>query len=758
MSLLFDAAIPRFSLPEANLVSPSEADLDTTRDDPLPTEGITMHAANRSNLSHPEEDWICIPLHEPDSPRLTGEYVGFHEHLIGELFRFREPGSDEVDHLKREEFERTRLADQIRFWHADNVPEEYPDYFDSPIDAKEQPTANIDAADAFFDELSSVADAVQANARRVNADRADEQSPRSIFADGGDAIPRLAHVKRGGSGHVFRVPTGTLREAGEQAGVEPEEYPLDAIRYGCGIHEGNDVLLHSSADDAPACFPVPATVTRLQAGKLVLTPRVDDQVEGTVDSHLLNDEKKEFGVSLLVNSLPHDRRREAVEAVRGDSRWRELLTGNAPASFTRDDVSQSHEMDEELNQAQQEAVKAALAANDFLCIHGPPGTGKTRTLIEIVRRSVEAGNCVLVCTPSNQAVDNIVAGSSSNGSADERSLHAHAQNGTGEFVLSREQARRSDHPVVADTYADVSPMSSDVVAATTNRAAALDREFDVAVIDEATQASTPDALIPLTKARKVILAGDHKQLPPFAAQLSEVRDGDAPISLLEHLYADGGVFEGVGVQLKTQYRMHRHIVEFPNRRFYSKALRSGRNIERVGGLDPMMAYDIGGRECRDENASYYNELEAELVAWIVAERLIPEGIDAEEIGVITAYRGQVPVLREALSAAVGEVASEVVIDTVDSFQGGEKRAIILSFVRSNQKGSVGFLGEPHVGPRRLNVAVTRAKQYCGLVGDWGTLRQEQDGKNHEMYAELYSQLRDKGQLKDPMASFIPSYL
>jgi len=188
---------------------------------------------------------------------------------------------------------------------------------------------------------------------------------------------------------------------------------------------------------------------------------------------------------------------------------------------------------------------------------------------------------MVVCADSNQAVDNLVAGGSTSDEADPQSLHAYGQFGDGEFRLDRVNANQSSNDVVRRAYGDV-PGRADVVAVTNNSAATLAREFDLLVLDEATQSTCTASCIPLVRAERVVLAGDHRQLPPYSAS-DEPPTSSYGNSLFEHLYADGGVYDGVGLQLQTQYRMHRDIAYFPNRRFYDRTLRNGRAVDPLPG-------------------------------------------------------------------------------------------------------------------------------------------------------------------------------
>ncbi|MFB6178921.1 MAG: DEAD/DEAH box helicase, partial [Halorientalis sp.] len=281
-------------------------------------------------------------------------------------------------------------------------------------------------------------------------------------------------------------------------------------------------------------------------------------------------------------------------------------------------------------------------------------------------------------------------------------------------------------------------------------AATLAREFDLLVLDEATQSTCTASCIPLARADRAVLAGDHKQLPPFSAT-EEPPESSFGLSLFEHLYADGGVYENVGLQLKTQYRMHPDIAYFSNREFYDRTLRNGRVVHPLPDRQPIEGYNVGGSvEMVDHSRA--NETEGRLVVHLVQELL--EDVPSKEIGVITPYAAHVQLLRNLLEDHV-EQSDSITVDTIDSFQGSEKTAIVISLVRSNADGNVGFLGRPQDGPRRLNVALTRAQRYCAVVGDFHTLRYDDEGKCTGLYRDFHDFFETTGRLSDVDPQFIP---
>jgi superfamily I DNA and/or RNA helicase len=219
---------------------------------------------------------------------------------------------------------------------------------------------------------------------------------------------------------------------------------------------------------------------------------------------------------------------------------------------------------------------------------------------------------VLACAHSNQATDNLLVGTSSIGHPDPDSLHAAASNEQSDINIAR-AGNNTSSQVVKQEYFNVPAGSANVVGATMSAAAKFEPDsFDVAIIDEASQASIPATLIPVQAASKVVLAGDHKQLPPYASD--ELDENEMEISLFEHFIERYG--EQVATLLKRQYRMHEQIAAFSSREFYNGALETAdQNREwTIGEHPPVEAIHVEGSEARASGHSYRNESEAELVA------------------------------------------------------------------------------------------------------------------------------------------------
>ncbi len=240
------------------------------------------------------------------------------------------------------------------------------------------------------------------------------------------------------------------------------------------------------------------------------------------------------------------------------------------------------------------------------------------------------------------------------------------------------------------------------------------QSFDVALFDEATQATEPLSLLAFLKAPTVILAGDPQQLPPTVVSLEAQQQG-LGVSLFERLLADHG--ESVKRLLLEQHRMNEALMRFPSQEMYGGKLRAHPAVAgwTVPGEPPLVFLDTAGKgfdEAQgDGTASLHNDGEADLVV-AHARALLARGLSPRELAVVTPYRAQAQALRERL-----QDVPEVEVDTIDAFQGREKDAILLSLVRSNTEQALGFL----LDLRRMNVALTRARKHLFVVGDSATL-------------------------------------
>lgn len=435
-----------------------------------------------------------------------------------------------------------------------------------------------------------------------------------------------------------------------------------------------------------------------------------------------------------------------------------------------------------LNASQEKAVNEVLWAKDVAVVHGPPGTGKTTTLVEAIFETLRRESQVLVCAQSNMAVDwiseklvdrgiNVLRIGNPTRVNDkmlsftyERRFEAHPdypqlwsiRKAIRELRQQRKHAdswhQKMDRLKSRATELELRIRSSlfgeaRVIASTLTGAAnrVLEGEkYSTLFIDEAAQALEAACWIAIRKAGRVILAGDHCQLPPTVKSIMALKGGLGK-TLMERIVENKP--ETVTL-LKMQYRMNEQIMKFSSEWFYHGMVESAPTVSHRGILDydtPMMWIDTaecdGKEEFVGENFGRINRAEAELTLQtlqqylekIGKQRILDESID---VGIISPYRAQVQLLRKELRKRefFRPYRHLLTVNTVDGFQGQERDIILISLVRSNDGGDIGFLRDL----RRMNVAITRARMKLIILGSSETMT------SHPFYKKLYEYV---GQLK-----------
>ena len=426
-----------------------------------------------------------------------------------------------------------------------------------------------------------------------------------------------------------------------------------------------------------------------------------------------------------------------------------------------------------LNESQKNAVAAIVKNTDIAIVHGPPGTGKTTTLIEAITQLVNAGEKVLVSAPSNTAVDNIAKGliiqrlnvlRIGNTSKVDEAIFIHTPEG--KLANSKQQKEIKELKIRAEQfrkmalkykrsfgkaereqrdllfkevktirneikkiqayneeklYTDAAVILGTPIGLYDAKISRL--KFSTLVIDEAGQCIEPLAWCIFPLADKYVLAGDHLQLPPTVLSNEAAKNGlnrsilEVAISSVNNIFL-----------LNTQYRMRESIAGFSGNYFYEGLLKTPDHLANNG--THITFIDTAGSGHNEKRGDNGMSLQNEGELAIVQKLMESEGLDPLRSAFISPYSGQVAAARDILPR-------EMRISTIDSFQGQEKEVIILSLVRSNDDGEIGFLKDY----RRMNVAITRAKEKLFIIGDSATIGGDNFYNLFLTYIEKFGQYR-----------------
>ena len=437
-----------------------------------------------------------------------------------------------------------------------------------------------------------------------------------------------------------------------------------------------------------------------------------------------------------------------------------------------------------LNRTQEEAVNKVLRAKDVAIVHGPPGTGKTTTLVEAIYETLRRENQVMVCAQSNMAVDwiseklvdrgiNVLRIGNPTRVNDKmlsftyerrfeahpdyellwairkaiRELHAHRKRGDEKYHQKlerlKERATELEVRINAQLFGEARVIACTLVGSANRLLEG--QKFGTLFIDEAAQALEAACWIPIRRVSRVILAGDHCQLPPTVKSFAALKAGLGK-TLMERIVDNK---PEVVTLLKMQYRMNEEIMRFSSDWFYGNQVESAPEVKYRSILDldiPMTWVDTSQFQLPENEESLFkeqfvgesfgriNKAEAELTLMalenyfgkIGKQRILDERID---VGVISPYRAQVQYLRRLLKKKdfFKPYRQLISVNTVDGFQGQERDIILISLVRANDEGQIGFLRDL----RRMNVAITRARMKLIILGDASTMAR------HPFYKKLY---------------------
>lgn len=552
------------------------------------------------------------------------------------------------------------------------------------------------------------------------------------------------------------------------------------------FQSGKMVSVFSNAQQKPERQNMSGVINYVRDNQMVITLNVDDLPEW-IDHGML-------GVDVMFDEMSYREMEYTMKKVikAEDSRLatlRDMLLGKDKIYFTKNETS---EIADQLNVSQAHALQHLIACQDVGIIHGPPGTGKTTTLVHVVSEVVKSEKQVLVCTPSNASIDLLVEKLTDKGlkvvrighparvteqtlsktldaqiaahpnfkelrmmrkkMEQLRTLAAKFKRNFGYKEKQERQMLRQDaNALKAD--ADVLEFyiindilqQCDVVACTlvgASHPTLRGKRYQTVFIDEAAQALEPACWIPICRTDRVIFAGDHFQLPPTIKSQEAAKSGLSK-TLFEKCIER---HPEAASMLQVQYRMHEDIMSFPSAYFYGAKLIAQESVRHhlLADQPPIQFIDTAGcgyfEKQNTETLSRYNDEEARLLISVLETLVETVGVEAWlemniTLGIITPYSAQVEILLRLAeqSGILNEIASLISINTVDAFQGQERDVIAISFVRSNEQGEIGFLGDI----RRTNVAMTRARKKLIMMGDSGTL------STHTFYDQLIAFVQQK---------------
>ena len=527
-------------------------------------------------------------------------------------------------------------------------------------------------------------------------------------------------------------------------------------------------------------------VVAFQSGdRLKLTLRTDELPDWARDGKL--------GIDLLFDDYSYDEMQTALRTASAlneknkEDHLVKILIGEKSPSFQNTVATVIRNV---LNESQQRAVDTILSANELAVVHGPPGTGKTTTLVEAVKALIrQEHQKILVVAPSNTAVDLLSEKISEAGinvtrvgnpvRVSERLMsltldHKISEhNGTKELKKLRKQAaefrdmahkykrnfgraerdqrkalfdearsimkqvEQTEQYVIDDVLAKTQVITATLVGA--NHYTVRDLRFHTVVIDEGGQALEPACWIPILKAKKLVIAGDPYQLPPTIKSVEATVNG-LGTTLLEKLITRHP--EAVTL-LETQYRMNETIMGFSSKIFYENKLKAHPSVAKhllYEGDSPLAFIDTAGCgfEEKSEGASTINPEEAaflftHLTLLVTELNARSQNGDLPTIAIISPYKEQINVLKDLLphSPVLQAYGDKISINTIDSFQGQERDIVYISMTRSNTDNRIGFLSDI----RRMNVAMTRARKKLVVIGDSATLSQSPFYADFISYAE-----------------------
>lgn len=642
-----------------------------------------------------------LPLHEPESPELTDEFVIVDTDGSPALVVFYDPGIREKRAIPLRDFTSSYPAWRLRFFTDAYTPDQPPDFVEefsrSGMDSA-IPTDPVtpQRPDGTGSELFE--HAREALVRRRETQRSHRRAEFS-------ATPNEEYIAAYGGIDDLRPAGRTVDDFGQQR-VQlafPTNHPYagrdsSAIIQAAGIAPGDEILIESQM---VADLPVEAELFGVSPDGIECGIYWDSARGGDAEQAFQSDADWPLTIGRLVAASTYAAIESAIDSVERTDHARERYTGQTSLAFGD---TNSTELPEDLNTTQQQAFAHAVAAEDIALIEAPPWTGAKRVLGQLIEQSLRADERVLVLTPDEDGIATL---------------------------LDEQEETVADFPMQIE-YENLRQESADamksggslVITPLADAGAVDDHSFDIAFVDQAARLSVPGGAIPFAKAGRVVLVGDPQQSP---TPLQDILPTDAlEDSIYEHILAAYGPH--CRQRLRCQYRMNEAIAQFPNHYFYDGRLIHGQRNRSwtVDPLDPLSVQDIAGRHRETPTGSVFNDAEVQAVIEEVVS-LRDLGVRDRDIGVITPFSAQIGKIRVALNEREADLADRIMVGNVSDFGCESRVAIVFSGVMTGEEPG------PHtMATASVALALSRAEKRLALVGDWsaigtGILDRDSDG-------------------------------
>ena len=638
---------------------------------------------------------LLIPLHEPDAAELTGEAVIVdpdHQPPVVTFFDFSAGGrvSYPLDELAS-----TVIGWQCRFWTSAFEPSEIPEYLKA-ID--EAPTVEFRESSSgppgdeaiWIDQVRSAVIATREEKRSIR--RSALESPnRELVIEHGGLVDLISHGRHADEYGQVVVTLGP-----------PEDAETGAEVAGGRVNSGDDVIV---ASEGVSSLPVEAAVLSRDGREIQIGIYWDTAADDGVEDAFSEDAEHRFFVAPLIDATPYEAVEQALRSLERRERATRVYAGIGPIRFDDDLAAPTSAS---LNREQLAAVTRALTAEDVCCIHAPPWTGARRTIHHIISESIEDDRTVGIFAPTASALSSTL--------------------GTTNPSLSLTTGQTISCCWTSESSPEVGPFEADVIAYPLDAGLCEPiPDLDIGIVDHAARIDVAKGAIPFVHADRVVLVGDHAQLPPRDPLTGSANN--LPGSIYSHI---AHAYEADVVSpLRCQYAMNQAIAMYSNERYYGGQLLHGQDNRTwtIDTLSPVSIVQTTGTPRKTPTDSWFDTAEVEAVTHEV-NSLVDRGVAPGDLCVIAPTSAQIGKLRADLDEFDG-----IAVGSPELFTCTNRRVAIVSLLSGDPAQS--FWSH-----HSLNVALTRATRRLVLVGNWSPLADATDQSGP--LPPLYQYLTNRG--------------